>query len=194
MVALPKARMTAEEYLRWSQSQDGGRHELVGGEVVMMSPETVRHVHVKSEAWLALRNAIKRAGVPCQAFADGVSVRIDKHMVREPDISVQCKPADPDALALDAPVIVAEVVSPTSVRSDTGAKVGEYFSIPTLRHYLIIDPFNMFVIRHSRSESTTVIETEVCRSGSLVLDPPGITVAVDELLGPAINQEYESNA
>lgn len=195
MVALPKTKMTVEEYLRWSQSYNGeGRHELIDGEVVMMSPETVRHVHVKAEAWLTFRNALARSGVPCQAFMDGVSVRVGKHQLREPDISVQCKPADPDALILDAPVIVAEVVSSTSVRSDTGAKVGEYFSIPTLQHYLIIDPFNMLVIRHSRSEKTTAIHTEICRSGSLVLDPPGITVAVEELLGPAVNPEYEGQA
>ena len=55
MGALPKTRMTVDEYLRWAQTQESGRYELVDGQVVMMSPETVRHVHVKNEAWLALR-------------------------------------------------------------------------------------------------------------------------------------------
>ena len=183
--------MNVEEFLRWSQSQGSGRYELIDGEVVMMSPETVRHVHIKNEAWLAFRNAIAKAGLPCRAFGDGASVRINDHKLREPDISVQCDVADPDALILDAPIILAEVVSPTSVRDDTGVKVGEYFGLPSLRHYLIIDPFNKFVIRHSRPPETGKIETEICRSGSLVLDPPGIAVTVAELLGPAMTPEFE---
>ena len=123
MVALPKTRMTAAEYLDWSASQDEGHFELVDGKVLMMSPETVRHVEVKAEVWLALRNAIQQAGVKCRAYNDGVGIKIDDDAVREPDASVQCGPADPDALVLENPVLVVEVVSPTSSRSDTGAKV-----------------------------------------------------------------------
>ena len=192
MGALPKTRMTVDEFLRWVQTQESGRYELIDGEVVMMSPETIRHVRVKAEAWLALRNAIAKAGVSCTAFADGVSVRINDFKLREPDISVQCKPADVDALVLDAPVILAEVVSPTSVRDDTGVKLGEYFGIASLRHYLIVDPYNQFVIRHSRSDVAGRIETEIHRSGAIELDPPGITVEVADLLGPALNHELSS--
>jgi Uma2 family endonuclease len=187
MGALPKQRMTADEFLRWVQTQKSGRYELIDGEVVMMSPETVRHVHVKGEAWLALRNAIAKAGVPCRAFTDGAGVRIDEHGVREPDISIQCRPADPNSLVLDAPVVLVEVVSPSSSRDDTGAKVGEYFGIATVRHYLIIDPVHMSVIRHSRLDRSEKLETEIHRSGAIELDPPGITVEVNDLLGPQLN-------
>lgn len=187
MGALPNARMTADEFLRWAQTQESGRYELVDGQVVMMSPETVRHVHVKGEAWLALRNAIAKARVPCRAFTDGASVRIDEHGMREPDISIQCKPADPNSLVLEAPVILVEVVSPSSSRDDTGAKVGEYFGITTVQHYLIIDPVQMSVIRHSRIRGSQKLETEIHRSGSIELNPPGIAVAVADLLGPSLD-------
>jgi Uma2 family endonuclease len=182
MVALPKTRMTASEFLHWSQEQEQGRYELVGGEVVMMSPETVRHVDVKNQAWLTFRNAIEKARLSCRAYGDGVGIRIDQFTVREPDMSIQCKPVSPDSLLLDEPVIVVEVISPTSIRSDTGAKIAEYFKVPSVRHYLIIDPFNSAVIRHSRSEVDQVMMTEVHRSGPIVLDPPGVEVRTEDLL------------
>jgi Uma2 family endonuclease len=182
MVALPKTRMTAKEFLHWSQEQDQGRYELVGGEVVMMSPETVRHVDVKNQAWLTFRNAIEKARLSCRAYGDGVGVRIDQFTVREPDMSIQCRPAPPDSLLLDEPMVVVEVISPTSVRSDTGAKVAEYFKVPSVRHYLIIDPFNSAVIRHSRPDDGEVLMTEIHRSGLIVLDPPGLTVRTEDLL------------
>lgn len=183
MVALPKAKMTANEYLQWSADQEEGRFELVDGEVVMMSPETVRHVQVKAEVWLALRRAILKAGIKCQAYNDGVGIRIDNETVREPDASIQCKPADPDALILDEPIVVVEVVSPSSVRSDTGAKVAEYFSVASILHYLIVDPIRRSVVAHSRAHADATIQTRILNSGRLDISPPGIGLEVTDLFG-----------
>src|SRR5262249_6774414 len=155
--------------LRWAQTQEARRYELVNGQAVMKSRETVRHVHAKAEAWLALRNAIISVGLPCCAFG-GAGVRIHEHGLRQPDVSVQCQPADPDSLFLNAPVIVAEVVSANSGWGDTGSKVGEYFGIATLRHYLIVDPVHKSVIRHSRLEGSEKLETEIHRTGVIELD------------------------
>jgi Uma2 family endonuclease len=191
MGALPKTRMTVDEYLRWSESQGEGRYELVGGEVIMMSPETVRHVAIKNEAWLALRTAIVDAGLACRAYGDGVGILIDDETVREPDITVQCKPADLDSLVLDEPVVVVEVISPSSIRSDTGAKVAEYFRVASVRHYLIIDPFGGSVIKHSRSDADRPILTEIHRSGVIAIDPPGLHVSTESLLGSGANTHLE---
>lgn len=191
MGALPKARMTAAEYLRWSSKQEHGRFELVAGEVVMMSPETIRHIRVKSEAWLAIRNAIRKAGVPCTAYGDGAGVRIDDLTVREPDAAVQCAPADQDSLLLDEPIVVVEVLSPSSTRSDTGAKVLDYFRVASIKHYLIVDPVGAAVIHHRRTGSDS-IATDIHRSGSISLDPPGLVVPVAEMLGRDITSAEES--
>jgi Uma2 family endonuclease len=107
--------------------------------------------------------------------------------MREPDISIQCKPPDPNSLVLEAPVVLVEVVSPSSSSDDTGAKVGEYFGISTVQHYLIVDPVHMSVIRHSRIGGSQKLETEIHRSGSIELNPPGIVVAVADLLGPSLD-------
>jgi Uma2 family endonuclease len=192
MGALPKAKMTAEEYLRWSEHQDVGRHELVGGEVVMISPETLRHVRLKNEIWLTLRNALRSAGSSCEAFGDGVGIRIDQHTVREPDASIQCGPVDQDSLLIDEPVVVVEVVSLSSIRSDSGAKVAEYFRVASVRHYLIIDPYGASIVHHAREGNS--IRTNILTDGSIELVPPGIIVEVVELLGGIPGSRDEENA
>lgn len=176
--------MTVAEYLDWAMAQPRGRYELVDGKVIAMSPERARHVRAKMSVATALQNSIDRGKLPCESFVDGMTVVIDENTAREPDALVQCgKPIDPDSLIADNPVIVVEVLSPSSERADTSEKLAEYFSVGSIRHYLIVNPFRRLVIRHSMSESGE-IETRIVESGELDLSPPGLALSVDELLGP----------
>ncbi|CAA9350884.1 MAG: hypothetical protein AVDCRST_MAG90-2430, partial [uncultured Microvirga sp.] len=74
MTALPNAKMTVDEYLVWAEGRPG-RYELVAGEVVAMAPEQVRHARTKFAAQNALDRAIQSAGVGCEVFPDGMTVR-----------------------------------------------------------------------------------------------------------------------
>lgn len=185
MTAQHKIRVTVDQYLGWAAKQDRGRFELVDGEIVAMSPERVRHANVKAEAWLALRNGIAAAALPCRAYTDGVTVIIDEHNAREPDASVQCKPADPNSLVLDEPVIVVEVISPSSGHQDGGQKVFEYFTVSSIQHYLIIDPDRRHVLHYQRSgdKAGRLVATPL-KTGEINLTPPGFSVTVEDLLGP----------
>ncbi len=119
MSAVLPRRMTVSEFLAWAETRSEGRFELVDGHIVAMAPERLGHVRAKTAVWLALSEAIKRAGLPCEAFGDGATVRIDEHNAREPDASVQCGgDIDPGAMVLELPLIVAEVLSPSSERDD----------------------------------------------------------------------------
>jgi Uma2 family endonuclease len=182
MSAQPKLRMTVSEFLAWASAQPGGRYELVRGEVVAMAPERARHNLVKAAAFRALDDAVKRAGLPCTVFTDGMTVVIDNEHSREPDAAVQCGVAtDLDSMILEAPLIVVEVASPSSERDDTGDKLVEYFSVPSIRHYLIVNPGKSVVIHHARND-TGDISTRISSSGEITLAPPGIVLEVGQLL------------
>ena len=183
MAALPKHRMNVTEFFAWEELQEGdARFELVNGEVISMSPERARHVQVKARAWLALRNAVEKSGSGCAVFMDGMTVVINEHTAREPDVSIQCKPVDSETTFLDEPIAVVEVISPSSTRSDTGAKVAEYLSVPSIRHYVIIDPYASVLIHHERDSDGGSIKTSIVASGDLALSQLGISVPVAELL------------
>ena len=183
--ALPTARMKVDEFLAWSGGQPDDRYELVDGKVVAMTRDTVRHNRTKAVAWRTLDDAVQAGGLPCLVLVDGVGVAINDKTLRIPDVLVQCgAEPDPDALIVESPVIVVDVVSPSSERDDIGAKIIEYFSVGGIRHYLIIVSEKRAVVHHQRNERGT-IDTRVVHEGDIVLDPPGITVPVSSLFGPA---------
>src|SRR6516162_6360362 len=85
--ALPKQRMKVPEFLAWAGKQpETARYELVDGEIIAMTRDTVGHNRAKFAAAIALRAAIRAAGVPCEVFIDGVGVKIKDGTLRIPDV------------------------------------------------------------------------------------------------------------
>ena len=184
MNAIPKERMTAEEFIAWEEGVPG-RYELVDGQIFAQAAERAAHVRTKSKVYAALEAEIRRAGAPCHAMADGMAVRIDKGTVFEPDAHVYCGPELPgDALLSEAPIIVVEVISPSTGRNDALRKLEGYFRLPSVRHYLIFSPDEPLVIHHARGEGET-IATRIFRSGVIALDPPGLKLDLTEIYGAA---------
>lgn len=185
MTPVPKREtMSADAFLEWAEAQDNGRYQLIGGEIVAMAPECARHVLVKRAIANALDAAIAQAKLPCRAFVDGLGVKIDDATVFEPDALVNCgPPIRGSSLIAPNPVIVVEVISPTSVRRDTALKFTNYFRHPGVQHYLIAVMENRTVIQHSRGEGD-MLKSRIARDGDrLTLDPPGIEVTVADLFG-----------
>jgi Uma2 family endonuclease len=174
--------MTVDEYLAWSETQsDLPRTELINGQVVATGPEQVEHTEVKLSAAIALRAAIVRSGLACRALPSGLTVRIDDYTAYEPDALVYCGQELPgDALVVPNPVVIVEVLSPTTIHTDTSAKLIGYFKLPSVRHYLIIDPHAHLVTHHSRSAGGNVSAGDVT-SGTIQLDPPELSIDVSEI-------------
>ena len=177
-------RMTFDEYLDWSSRREG-RYELVDGYALRMASETAGHVRIKQRAANALRGAIERAGLPCEAFGDGMTVRIDERRGYEPDALVHCgEPIDDDSLEAPFPVVVVEVVSPTSGARDTNAKLLGYFRVPGLRHYLVVIPNERRIVHYRREDDATDPTIALVSGGMLRLDPPGLDVDVESFFPP----------
>lgn len=176
--AVPRPRMTADEFLAWAMERPETEHyELVAGEVVAMAPERLAHVRAKQRIFLRLTEAVTRQGLPCEVLIDGVVVEVDDFTVYEPDVLARCGPALSDeTVRLRDPLIVVEVLSPSSRAVDTGLKFSDYFRIPSLRHYLVVRAETRTVIHHARTEDGTIL-TRIIRDGRLRLDPPGIEIA-----------------
>jgi Uma2 family endonuclease len=180
MIALPKPRMTVDQFLAWAQDEPG-RYELYDGLIYAMSPEGVGHARVKFAVQTALPAAIRERGIPCHMLPDGMTVRVDEAAAYEPDALVYCgKELPPDALELPDPVIVVEVLSPSTRRIDTFAKVTGYFRLPSVAHYLIVDPTRPMLLHHARGGSGSIV-TRIVTEGAVALDPPGVTLAVADL-------------
>ena len=177
MSVQPKARMNVDEFLAWAEHQPG-RYELIDGEVLGMSPQRARHTRTKYRVQNALDRAIEEAGLPCEMLADGLTVQVDPQTAYEPDALVQCGEAiADDSIVATHPIIVVEVLSPSTSHVDTGQKLAGYFRVPGVMHYLIVDPGKTLVIHHRRGEGE-MIETRIASSGTVALHPPGLSLSV----------------
>jgi Uma2 family endonuclease len=175
-------QMTTAEFLAWAVAQPKGRFELVRGEIIAMAPEKARHSLTKGAAFRALGDAVRHADLPCTVFPDGMTVVVDDFTAYEPDAVVQCgAPVDLDSVVIPEPMIIVEVLSPSTQRLDAGGKLADYFRLPSLRHYLLIDAVRRAITHHARSEDGVII-TRIFRDGELNLNPPGITLLVAQLL------------
>lgn len=175
------ARFTAASFIAWAADQPRGRYELVGGEVVAMAPERAGHARAKARAHRALEEAIARAGLGCEAFPDGMSVRIDDLTVYEPDALLRCGTPMPDeAVEVSDPVVIVEVISRSTRSVDSGAKLDDYFKLPSVRHYLVVNADARSVVHHFRTGAGD-IGTRIAREGRLDLDPPGVAIDVADL-------------
>ncbi len=182
MTAFPRREtLSADAFLEWAEAQDSERYQLIGGQIVAMAPERVEHAHVKFQVAKAFDAAIAEAKLECRAFVDGVSVKIDEATVFEPDALVNCgAPIPRHSLIAPNPVIVVEVVSPTSARRDLAVKFTNYFRHPGVQHYLVVVLENLTVIQHSRG-GDALITRIAGAGGTMTFDPPGIEIAVSDL-------------
>ena len=167
------SEMDVDAFLGWADGR-AGRWELRDGRPKAMAPERASHALTKFAAQKALDAGVRRTGLPCRAFPDGMTVRISARTAFEPDALVVCPaPADLGAMEIPNPIVVVEVLSPSTAADDHGIKLDGYFSLASVEHYLILDPDRRVVIWHKRG-AAGAIETRVLREGPIRLDPPGI--------------------
>ncbi len=177
-IAVPQ-RLTVDEFLAWSSRQEKGRYELQDGRVIMQQSQNVGHLKAKGRIFTLVQAAIERAGLPFYVFPDGATVRIASKTAYEPDALVAPLPMpDDSSLEISNPVIVVEVLSPSSIKRDLTDKLAGYFQVPSIVHYLVLDPEEKVIIWHRRASSSAIEPPVKLATGNLRLDPPGIAIDV----------------
>lgn len=136
--ALEHRLMTAEDFLTWDETQTI-RHEFIRGEVFMMTGGVDRHNTVALNLALALRQHLR--GSPCRVYANDVKLRVDAaDCFFYPDVMVTCSASDlADRQIKREPVLVIEVLSPSTAAFDRGDKFTDYRLLPSLAEYLLVD-------------------------------------------------------
>lgn len=133
------ATLSYAEYLALDSASET-RHEFLDGEAVAMAGGTPEHGAVASALARDLGTAL--AGRPCRVFSSDVRVRVlPTGLATYPDLSVVCGrlETDPeDPIAITNPVVLVEVLSPSTEAHDRGAKAAHYRQLPSLRELLLV--------------------------------------------------------
>lgn len=137
--AAAKTPMTAQEFLVWD-AHEPLRHEFVRGEAFAMAGAEERHVMVAGNVYVALRAHLR--GTPCRTFITDMKLRVEAaDCFFYPDVMVTCSSVDAaDPLIKREPLLVVEVLSPSTAAYDRGDKFAAYRLLPSLSELLLVDP------------------------------------------------------
>ena len=154
---------------------------MLDGTAYAMSPEGAGHAERKAAVHAALLAGIRARGLACYALPDGMTVRINDSTAYEPDAVVYCgSKLASTAIEVPDPVIVVEVLSPSTRHIDLAVKLADYFRLRSVAHYLIVDPERPRIVHHARSTNETIL-TRIVSEGIIALDPPGLEIAVADI-------------
>jgi Uma2 family endonuclease len=130
----PDLRMSKAAFLEWNAGE-GERCELVGGRVVMMPRPSQAHGMIVMNLAMLLRNRLDpKQWVVIMEFG----VDSGPETLRYPDIVVYPAGSPGKSYTTSAPVLLVEVLSPSSVESDLGDKAIEYQELPSLIAYIVL--------------------------------------------------------
>lgn len=192
---LDKDEYTEDEYRAWEEFVPGrwewipsGVFDTQGralGQIVAMSGGTLEHAEIASNLLTALKNALRSAGVQmCRVFGSDLKVRAGDGRNTYPDVSVICgKPSFHGGRRdlVTNPLLVAEVLSPSTEANDRSAKWVSYQTIPTLQCYLLIAPDSARVEAYTREETGWHFETYSGLDADLPLSTLDVTVMLADI-------------
>ncbi len=126
--------MTVSEFLEWEERQDL-RWEFDGFAPVAMTGGTLGHGVIQANLMMAL--GVRLRGTPCRAVGSDVKIVVSGS-VRYPDAFVFCTPITRTATVAESPVVVFEVLSPSTSSTDFIVKNEEYRDTPSIERYVML--------------------------------------------------------
>jgi Uma2 family endonuclease len=175
MTSTAERLMSLDEFLVWEREQPE-RYEFADGVVTMMTGGSLDHVTIAMNIARTLRQALRAAG--CRAFVNDVKV-IAAGSVRYPDVAITCSPVSGRDDVVPEPVVIFEVISPSTERVDRGRKKFDYLGTPSIRHYAIVDQDERRIDLYTRAEDGW--KNEVVTEGLLKLTVIDVEIPLDAI-------------
>jgi Uma2 family endonuclease len=130
--------MTLEEFLRWDDGTDT-RYELIASYPVAMAPPAEAH-RILAVRLVSRIDAALAGRRPCNAQIEPGVVRPDRaDSYYVPDIAVTCEPNEPGRQAMVDPILIVEILSPSTERTDRRFNLPAYQTIESVREIMFID-------------------------------------------------------
>ncbi len=138
MSELAEKRMSLGEFLGWDDGTDA-RYELVDGFPLAMAPPAEAH-RILSVRLSARIDAALQNRRPCNAQTKAGVLRPDRgDLYYVADLAVTCQPNEPGRQAILEPILIVEILSPSTERHDRRVKLPVYRQIASVQEIVLID-------------------------------------------------------
>lgn len=173
-------RMSLEEFLVWDDGTDT-RYELIAGFPVAMAPGMEGHWTLSVRLTTRIDAALSTRR-PCRAGTEAGILdpdRNDTYFVA--DIGVTCVPVDRRRQYMLDPILLVEILSPSTERNDRKVKVAAYQRIPSVQEILLVDSDSRYAEIHRRQGEQWIIQIINRSGGAIPLASIGIEIPMSEL-------------
>lgn len=161
MSSQAKVRLTSEEYLA-IERQAPAKSEYLDGEMFAMAGASRRHNLIVLNIGAELRTQLQQR--PCEVYSSDMRVKISRTgLYTYPDVVVVCDEPrfeDADVDTLLNPLLLVEVLSPTTADYDRGEKFEHYRTLASLQTYLLVAQDRCHVVHYTRQQDNTWLLAE----------------------------------
>jgi Uma2 family endonuclease len=182
MSAVPKKRWTAEEYLSFERTSDE-KHEFIDGDIYLMTGASREHNLIVFNLAATLGNQLR--GRACEAYANDMRVKLRGQDYAYPDLAIVCAPPEFEDAHVDTllnPMLLIEVLSPSTEQYDRGKKFESYRALNSLQEYVLIAQDRPHLERYVRQDQGTWLLSEVNdRDASVELSSIGCTLVLVDI-------------
>jgi Uma2 family endonuclease len=158
------------------------RHEYIYGEVYAMAGASAAHNiisgNIFGNLWTHLRNS------NCQPFSENMKLRTDAQTFYYPDVFVACDQQPESEYYREEPILIIEVLSPSTERTDRHEKLAVYKTITALQEYIIVWQDKIYIELHRRQPDDswlTYIFDENDRAEEIEFQSVDLKLTLDEI-------------
>lgn len=192
MTAQPKPYVTEAEYLVFERASIT-KHEYYSGRIYAMTGASERHNLITGNTLASLHAQLRRK--PCRIYPSDMRVKVQQTGLNTyPDIVIVCGQPQFTDDALDTlinPMVIIEVLSPSTERYDRGMKFQQYRTIPTLRDYILISQDDKHIEHYMRQDNGQwVFEDALGLEAKLVITSVDCTLLLEDVY-EKVEQEPE---
>ena len=169
-------RVTVKEFLRMDFGD--AKAELIDGVIFMMAGAASLHNLVASNVLIALGTRLRGSG--CRPYGSDQAVPTNDRTIRYPDVSVFCGkgalPDDAKQMLLGEPMVVVEVLSPSTAQNDQHEKLPEYCALASLKCVVLIAPDDERIRKVERGEDGGWTDRWLRADEALTIASLGVTL------------------
>ena len=177
--------MSEEDYLAGELEREI-KHEYIDGYIYAMAETSKNHQRITMNVSTKFGNFL--AGKTCEPFASDVKVKVGSKFFY-PDVMVVCHDNDQDYYT-ETPVIIVEVLSKSTRRTDETIKKMAYQSIPTLQEYVLIEQDFVDVEVCRRRESWA--SSHYFLGDSVLFESVDLNMAVEDIYARVDNEDVHA--
>lgn len=142
-----KTKISVEDYLE-GEKISKTKHEFVNGEVYAMAGASDTHHRISANCFKKLDDHLE--DTDCEAFMVDMKLKADESDFYYPDVFVACDESPESRFYREEPVLIIEVLSPSTRQIDRREKLKVYQQIPTVKEYLVIEQEKVHIELHRR--------------------------------------------